>query len=151
MDIGSRNGFPAGNLSNFSNHEFVIDGIRCASMEGFLQSLKFSGIETQIYVCGLVGYRAKKAGKNQPWWETQKLWWKGKEINRHSKEYQDLLDMAYDELSKNKLFRKALIATGNEVLTHSIGRNDPRQTILTEKEFCSRLMTIRGYIATEDK
>lgn len=42
MDIGSGNGFPAANLSNFHPHSFVIDGVECNSMEGFLQSLKFS-------------------------------------------------------------------------------------------------------------
>jgi predicted NAD-dependent protein-ADP-ribosyltransferase YbiA (DUF1768 family) len=36
MDIGSSNGFPAGTLSNFSPHPFVIDGVECNSMEGFL-------------------------------------------------------------------------------------------------------------------
>jgi hypothetical protein len=36
MDIGSRGEYPAGALSNFSAHGFVVDGVRCASMEGFL-------------------------------------------------------------------------------------------------------------------
>ena len=41
MDIGSGKGYPSSSLSNFAPHEFVIDGITCQSMEGFLQSLKF--------------------------------------------------------------------------------------------------------------
>ena len=40
MDISSGNGYPAGSLSNFAPHGFIIDGVECASMEGFLQSLK---------------------------------------------------------------------------------------------------------------
>ena len=47
MDIGSGNGFPAASLSNFAPHPFVIDGVQCNSMEGFLQSLKFSDVEMQ--------------------------------------------------------------------------------------------------------
>ena len=39
MDIGSKNDYPSCALSNFAAHEFYIDGVRCASMEGFLQSL----------------------------------------------------------------------------------------------------------------
>jgi len=41
MNIGSGNGYPSSALSNFAAHPFVIDGVHCASMEGFLQSLKF--------------------------------------------------------------------------------------------------------------
>lgn len=41
MDIGSGTGYPSANLSNFHPHAFTIDGIACASMKGFLQSLKF--------------------------------------------------------------------------------------------------------------
>ena len=47
MDIGSQNGYPSGALSNFAPHPFEIDGIKCNSMEGFLQSLKFSNPEMQ--------------------------------------------------------------------------------------------------------
>ena len=143
MDIGSRNGYPSSALSNFLPHEFEIDNIKCASMEGFLQSLKFKDVNMQVYVCSLVGREAKFKGKDKKWWKTQTLWWKGNEINRHSQEYQDLLDRAYGELSKNNSFKKALLATGNANLTHSIGKNDASHTVLTESEFCSRLMKIR--------
>lgn len=40
MDIGSGTGFPTAALSNFAPHPFIIDGVECNSMEGFLQSLK---------------------------------------------------------------------------------------------------------------
>lgn len=46
MDIGS--GYPAANLSNFHPHQFTIDNIEYASMEGFLQSLKFKDPNMQI-------------------------------------------------------------------------------------------------------
>lgn len=55
MDISSGTGYPASSLSNFAPHEFEIDGVKCASMEGFLQSLKFQNPEMQKYVCSLVG------------------------------------------------------------------------------------------------
>ena len=45
MDIGSGTGYPSANLSNFSPHMFIVDGIKCNSMEGFLQSLKFQDPE----------------------------------------------------------------------------------------------------------
>ena len=63
MDIGSGSGFPSATLLNFAPHPFVIDGIECNSMEGFLQSLKFSNPEMQKEVCKLVGKAAKFKGK----------------------------------------------------------------------------------------
>ena len=143
MDIGSGSGFPSATLSNFAPHPFVIDGVECNSMEGFLQSLKFSNPEMQKEVCKLVGKAAKFKGKKKKWWRTQPLWWQGVEIARSSEEYQDLLDRAFDALAKNSGFRAALLATGNSVLTHSIGKNDESRTVLTQSEFCGRLMKLR--------
>lgn len=143
MDIGSGSGYPSSALSNFAPHKFVIDGVECNSMEGFLQSLKFSNPAMQIEVCKLVGKAAKFKGKNKKWWKTQTLYWQGKEYKRNSIEYQELLDKAYNALSNNNGFQAALLATGNATLTHSIGKNDKTKTVLTQKEFCSRLTKIR--------
>jgi predicted NAD-dependent protein-ADP-ribosyltransferase YbiA (DUF1768 family) len=143
MDVGSRNSYPAGALSNFSPHPFEIDGIKCNSMEGFLQSLKFKNPAMQEHVCSLVGFKAKAAGSKKNWYVSQTLWWKGVSIKRDSDEYQELLDRAYDALSENTKFQKALLATGNAVLKHSIGKSDKNKTVLTKQEFCSRLTKIR--------
>lgn len=145
MDIGSGNTYPANSLSNFAPHPFEIDGIQCNSMEGFLQSLKFESKEMQEYVCSLVGYAAKKKGRNKNWKQSQTLYWRGIEIKRDSKEYQDLLDKAYTELYKNTKFKAALEASGNAVLTHSIGKTKQNETVLTVKEFCSRLTKLRNF------
>lgn len=151
MDIGSGTGFPSANLSNFTPHPFTIDGIECASMEGFLQSLKFSNPEMQKEVCRLTGKAAKFKGKKKKWWKTQTLYWLGVEIPRHSKEYQELLDRAFAALAKNTSFQKALLATGNAVLTHSIGKTNSNETVLTRAEFCSRLMKIRAELVAKNK
>ena len=74
MDIGSGSGYPSSALSNFAPHRFVIDGVECVSMEGFLQSLKFQDIEMQKHVCTLVGKKAKFKGKKKKWWKTQTLY-----------------------------------------------------------------------------
>ena len=150
MDIGSGSGFPSATLSNFAPHPFVIDGVECNSMEGFLQSLKFSNPEMQKEVCKLVGKAAKFKGKKKKWWRTQTLHWQGTEIPRDSQEYQDLLDRAFDALSQNSGFRAALLATGNSVLTHSIGKTKITETVLTRQEFCSRLTKIREDLRKEN-
>jgi len=144
MDIGSQNSYPASSLSNFSPHPFVLDGVECASMEGFLQSLKFKNPDMQIEVCKLVGKAAKFKGGKKKWWKDQKLYWQGIEYKRDSQEYQDLLDRAYDALFENEGFRKALEATKGATLTHSIGKRDIHKTVLTEREFISRLNRLRN-------
>lgn len=146
MDIGSKNGYPSSALSNFAPHKFVVKykgfEISCNSMEGFLQSLKFKNTEMQKEVCKLVGFKAKMKGKNKNWYVSQTLWWNGQPIDRDSQGYQDLLDAAYDSLSQNDSFRKALLSTSG-ILTHSIGKTNEHETVLTRAEFCKRLMRIR--------
>lgn len=144
MDIGSKTKYPASALSNFSPHPFTLDGVECASMEGFLQSLKFKNPDMQIEVCKLVGKSAKFKGKKKKWWRNQILYWQGTEYRRDSKEYQDLLTKAFDALFENEGFRNALEATQNAVLTHSIGKRDIHRTVLTEREFISQLNRLRN-------
>ena len=150
MDIGSKNGFPASNLSNFHPHKFVIDGVECNSMEGFLQSLKFSNPDMQKEVCKLVGKAAKFKGKKKKWYRTQTLYWQSKEYKRDSDEYQELLDRAYDAMAENISFQKALLATNNSALTHSMGKRNQNETVLTVQEFISRLYRIRDKLQKKE-
>ena len=150
MDIHSGKAYPSNALSNFAPHPFVIDGVECNSMEGFLQSLKFKSPEMQEAVCKLVGFAAKKKGYHKNWWTYQTLYWRGTPMKRDSKEYQELLDCAYEALYQNTKFRKALHATGNAVLHHSIGKSKIKETILTKSEFCSRLTKLRQYGTLKD-
>lgn len=146
MNIGSKSGYPSSSLSNFAGHRFTIDGIECYSMEGFLQSLKFKSPEMQVVVCKLIGKAAKFKGKPKKWYREQILYWKGKEIARTSKEYQDLLDRAFQAMyDQSKSFRDALEASKGATLTHSMGKSNQSETVLTNTEFLSRLTKLRDY------
>lgn len=150
MDIKSGKEYPSGALSNFAPHKFTFRGVECASMEGLLQSFKFKNPEMQKEVCKLIGRQAKAKGSNKDWKTSQTLWWNGNPIKRDSQEYQDLLDDAYDSMSRDsESFRKALLASQNAVLKHSIGKSKKNDTILTVSEFCSRLMKIRQRLKNE--
>lgn len=151
MDIGSGKEYPSNALSNFSPHPFEIDGVKCNSMEGFLQGLKFESVEMQEYVCSLVGFAAKKKGRNKNWQQSQTLYWKGQPIKRSSQEYQDLLDRAYTAMFNNTKFKAALLASGKSTLTHSIGKSKQTETVLTVREFCSRLTKLRDYGTLNDQ
>lgn len=144
MDIGSGNRYPSNALSNFAPHAFVFDDVPCASMEGLLQSFKQANPDVQREMCQLVGYAAKKKGRPLRWQRTQTLYWQGTAYPRDSQAYQDLLDRAYDALATNAKFRAALLATGTATLMHTIGRTNEHETVLTRREFCSRLTAIRA-------
>ena len=149
MDIGSGKAYPSNALSNFSPHPFVFDGVEVNSMEGFLQSLKFKNFDMQIEVCKLVGKAAKFRGKPKKWYTDQKLYWNGVVYERSSKEYQELLDRAFDALAENTSFQKALLASGKATLTHEIGKSKENETVLTKREFISRLNKIRDRLFRE--
>jgi len=147
MDIRSGCGYPYSALSNFAPHRFSLDGVECASMEGLLQSLKFDKAHVQIEVCKLVGKTAKHRGsaRNAAWQRQQLLWWQGNTMKRDSVDYQTFLDRAFDAMAaQSESFRKALLATQDAVLTHSIGKTREADTVLTQREFCSILMKIRA-------
>ncbi len=147
IDIHSKGEYPSCALSNFAEYEFCVDGVKCSSMEGFLQSLKFKKPSKQRKVCLLSGVSAKNSSRRTfarlRWRMTHNLYWQGKRISRYSDDYQKLLDRAYAELSKNNEFIKALKASHENALIHSIGKKNVNQTVLTEYEFVSRLEGIR--------
>lgn len=144
MDIASGAAYPANALSNFAPHPFEIDGVRCASMEGFLQSLKAKEPDIQKHICSLVGRAAKSAGHNRNWQSRGTVYWQGKAICRYGDEYQQLLDRAYRALfEQNEGFRNALRASKGATLTHRMGKRKQTETILTTWEFCRRLTKLR--------
>lgn len=150
MDIGSGGKYPANALSNFAGHRFVLDGVQCNSMEGFLQSLKFQKPHIQAEVCKLVGLAAKRRGRgrNKAWQRVQKLWWLGEEYDRHGVEYQLLLNRAYAAMHEQSAsFRAALRAANSARFMHSIGCGDASKTVLTEAEFVQRLNLLRCTLA----
>lgn len=134
MDVGSRGSYPANALSNFTAHGFMIEGVQCASMEGFLQGLKFKSPEMQREICSYIGRGAKKAGSKKNWQTSQILWWR-------SQDYQNLITDAFNCMyEQSDKFRAALEDAGPKaVFTHSMGRHNENETVLTEREFCSQL------------
>lgn len=146
LDVGSKNSYPSKNLSNLFARSFLFDEVTCGSVEGVLQALKFEKQHQQPEICKLSGLTAKNKGKdrNHQWKFKRGVWWQGEFYERMSDDYQRLLDRLYLTVARQcEDFRKALLDTGDLILTHTIGRVDETETILTQKEFCSRLMKIR--------
>ena len=143
IDIHSKGRYPSYALSNFYPYEFTFDGVKCGSIEGFLQSLKTNDVKRQELVCGLAKKEAKMRSTDT-WKKEQNVYWQGKVYNRHGNHFQFLVRRAYRAMLKeNPKFRDALMATGSKRLYHTIGNTDPHQTILTERELCEILTELR--------
>jgi hypothetical protein len=143
MDIGGNNIGLGCRLSNYTARRFIFDNVECYSMEGLLQSFKFNQKTVQLEMCTRIGASANKGGQKSNWRKDQFLYWNGVSFQRQSKEYQLLLNSAYNSLFKNENFKRDILSTENEILTHSLGKKKESQTVLTEKEFCSRLTLLR--------
>lgn len=143
VDIWSTKPYPANVLSNLYPNTFEIDGVQCASMEGFLQSLKFQDINKQREICALSGKDAKDSSTTV-WQSTQTVYWQEYVIHRQSQAFITLIKRAYKALyTQNDTFRKALLSTKGKRLYHIGGVTDSYKTILTEVESCSILTELR--------
>lgn len=130
LNIYSKGKYPANELSNFACHPFDFDGyteILC--MEAFLQSLKFHDLSEQKQILYLSAKEAKAMGSQKTW--SKFLYWKGKNINRFSREYFNFVLGAYKSLFLNDEFKKVLITSRGRILLHTIRHSRRKATVLT--------------------
>ncbi len=146
IDIRSDSADPrAARLSNFTERHFILDGVLCNSLEGFLQGLKAEALEVQCAICKLVGIDAKQAGNVLVVRDPHFLYWEDDAVARDEVGYFELLTRAYDAAyDQDPTFREDLLATGHEELRYTVGRYDPLATVLTETEFLYQLYRLRA-------
>jgi len=154
-DICYKFNFPYNVLCNFTASQFKHDGVKIYSMEGFLQSLKVKDKPTQEKICTLPGFLAKKVGnylKKSGKFDRTTVYWQGQEYNRNTKEFTKVIDRAYDsKFKQDRLFRTVLNSSKGRTLTHTIGKSDPMDTILTEEEFIQHLDKLREKTSAKDR
>lgn len=133
-------------LSNLCNYPFTLDGIRCESIEGFLQSLKFMDEEQAAVLRRMYGGKCFIAGqKGNDWKITQILYWNGQGYHRSSNAYQMLLELAYDACAaQNPHFRQALMQSAPFELRHDFGKVDMTDSVLTRIEYIYNLYRLRA-------
>lgn len=147
-DISDDRGFPFGMLDPSAPVRFEIDGMQCASLDGFIESLKFEKIKDQKNITKRVGNDAKKRGiqkdnlGNQT--ASRKVFWQGESFNRNSKKFKDLLSRVFREMAKNPNYQAALMATEDSDFTHSKGKTNKKDTLLTKKELIENLQELRS-------
>ncbi len=135
-------------LSNFSKDGFVIDGIKMASVEGFVQGIKFpefpiEDIRRDI-AFRLAGKEAKKIGGEAAKFEQEFVWWKGKKIIYGSTEHYALNERAIRaKFEQNPEAMAALLSTKGKKITHELGGEENPKTCLPKAKFCRILTKIR--------
>jgi len=147
VNVYSNAEWPGNKLSNFPLSPFELDEVQCASIEGFVQALKFRDLEEQLQVCALHGIEAKRAGAGEVHEQAVrqgKLWWQGQEIALHSQEHYDLIERALRaKFTQHEDSRLALLETRSQILTHETGRPESPTTTLPAQIFISLLYCIR--------
>lgn len=135
-------------LSNLYPHEFTFRDLKCASMEGLLQSFKFADTGRASELRKMSGVEAWKEGqKGNGWQKDLTLYMHGQRFNRMSQGYYNLIKEAYDSIAQTSLtFRGALLMTEEHELAHTIGHHDPRFTVLTVSEFLHNLNRVRSAV-----
>lgn len=129
-------------LSNFSDFSFVIDGVAMASVEGFIQGIKWpEGHPKRELAFKSHGFAAKKLGRGAG---GKLVWWKDQEIVWRSVAHIALIDRAIRaKFEQNHGAMSALLATDGEEITHDLGRPENPNTSLPAWAFCGTLMSIR--------
>lgn len=131
-------------LSNLFPHPLQLDdGITYGSVEAFLRGLCWNGKRKVLReeIAPLSGMDAWRIRFILPdWREKQVLYFDGEEYERESDKYQQLLEYVYDNLRmQSELFRLALEKYKLRLIMHTMGTLDPKNTLLTVKEYMRML------------
>lgn len=139
-------------LSNFSHFEFTFRGVKLNSLESFFQGIKFEDIDTQNEVFKYSGKECFRLKSINPydWRETGDLFFQGRRVNRFSEEYKDMVIELYFSILNNPLYRLLLLKVDKPII-HSIGNNNPYETVFTRYEFEYTLNALKEYVHIKEK
>lgn len=132
-------------LSNFCLSPFVFDGVLLASVEGFIQGIKFRpghALREEAFVSS--GFDAKKFDSFA---DRSGAFWQGRRFDYGSAQHHKLIERAIRaRIAQNVGLQAVLITTGHVVLVHETGAPEPPTTSLPATVFCAILTAIREYL-----
>lgn len=137
-------------LSNLFPYEFEFRNKKLKSIESFFQGIKFKEIELQNLVFSYAGLDSNyiKACTGYEWKDTGILYWQGEQVDRFSKEYDDLVDELYISAIQNPLYRNALLNCNKEII-HLMGGKEKNETVFTRYEFEKQLNCLKEFLKKE--
>lgn len=138
-------------LSNLFPYEFEFRGKILKSIESFFQGIKFKDINMQNLVFNYSGLDSNyvKVCSGYDWNKTGILYFQGKEINRYSKEYEDLVDELYISAIQNPLYRNILKVTTRDII-HTMGGESKEETVFTRYEFELQLNCLKDFLKEKE-
>lgn len=82
------------------------------------------------------------------WKENGIVFWQGKEIDRYSEKYDDLIDELYISAIQNPLYRNVLKNCTKEII-HTMGKKEKNETTFTRYEFEKQLNVLKEFLKKE--
>ena len=134
-------------LSNLFPYKFTFRNKQLNSIEAFFQGIKFKNKEMQDYVLEYSGLDSNniKIATDYNWKESGILYWQGKEIDRFSTEYDEIVDELYISAIQNPLYRAVLTNCKKDII-HSMGVEEKSETVFTRYEFEKQLNCLKDYL-----
>jgi len=130
-------------LSNFGLSPFVLDETLFASVEGFIQGIKFpEGDSKRDAAFASSGWRAKSLGDTA---DRSGAYWGGVRLTYGSPDHHRLIERAIRaRIGQSKGLQEALKSTGDAALIHDTGAAESPMTSLPAAVFCRILSEIRA-------
>ena len=129
-------------LSNFCLSPFVLDGVLLASVEGFIQGIKFppgDPLRELAFVASgqqAKGFSAQAAG--------QHVWWAEELLDYGSAAHLALIGRAmHARIAQNSGLQAVLRSTGKATIVHETGVPEAVTTSLKAEDFCRIMSAIR--------
>ena len=137
-------------LSNFANYPFVIEKQHCASVEGFIQAIKYPHGSVERWRTFLQsGKTAKEASLPSP---QSHIWWRGKQVAYGSEQHHALIERAIvQKCMQNEICMRALLNTDDLTLLHDTGARESPHTSLPASTFCDILTKLRTKLQQHSK
>jgi predicted NAD-dependent protein-ADP-ribosyltransferase YbiA (DUF1768 family) len=130
-------------LSNFAMSPFVLDGVLLASVEGFIQGIKFpEGHPNRQRAFVSAGWDAKELGREA---DRKGAYWNGGRADYGSFEHQRFIERALRaRFAQNEGLQHVLRSTVGLSIRHDPGEGpEPAVTSLPAAEFCRIVTEIR--------
>ena len=130
-------------LSNFVLSPFVFDDKLFASIEGFIQGIKFREDDPRrARAFGLSGWDAKRLGDQA---DRSGAYWKGACLSYGSAQHHRLIEAAIRaRIAQSPGLQAALLSTAGMTLVHDTGQPEAPTTSLPASVFCRILTDVRN-------
>lgn len=134
-------------FSNLFPYEFDFRGKHLHCIENFFQGIKFKEKELQdlVFSYSALDSNYIKAATDYDWKKTGIVYWQGKEIDRFSQEYDDMVDELYISAIQNPLYRNALKICNRDII-HVMGEVEKSKTTFTRYEFEKELNCLKDFL-----